>query len=344
MTRQDDVPVVRAIHPWVAEAEHSVRFGLFGGPFSDWLEAVEFVQLAEELGFDSYLAYDHPTRLMDCWSILTALAAATKRIRLLSLVSCIYYRSPALVARLAADVDRISNGRLILGLGAGDDQDEFRQLNIPFPPLRDRQEALEDTIAIVTGLWTTERVTFEGRQFQVTDAALRFPPVQQPHVPLLIGGGGEHVTLRQVAQYADVSNFGPHEWSGAAYEVGDVRRKYEALRRHCEALGRPYEAILRSYYTPLLVLADSQPALQSKLGAIRKNPREHFIPIFGTPGEAVTHYQALVDAGVQYFLVAVQGKDTETVRLLAEQVIPELRPRTGSEWSRVMRTGIGVRP
>lgn len=330
MTRQDDVPVVRAIHPWVAEAERSVRFGLFGGPFSEWREAVEFVQLAEELGFDSYLAYDHPTRLMDCWSVLMALAAATKRIRLVSLVNCIYYRSPALVARLAADVDRVSNGRLILGLGAGDDRDEFRQLNIPFPPLRARQEALEETIAIVTRLWSTERVTFEGRHFQVTDAALRLPPVQPPRVPLLIGGGGERVTLRQVAQYADVSNFGPHEWSGAAYEVGDVQRKYEALRHHCRALGRPYDAILRSYYTPLVVLAATQTALRSKLNGIRPNPREHFVPLLGTPREAIAHYQALVDAGVQYFLVAVQGNDTETVRLLAEQVMPEVRPRLRS--------------
>ena len=322
---EDGSAAGRTVHPWVAEGQDKVRFGIFGGPFTEWPEALEFVLFVEDLGFDSYLAYDHPTRLTDCWSNLAALAVSTRKIRLVSLVNCIYYRSPALVARLAADVDRFSNGRLILGLGAGDDEDEFAQLNIPFPPLRERQEALEDAITIVTRLWGAERVTYHGRHFQVTEAAIKPLPVQQPRIPLLIGGGGERVTLRQVAQYADVTNFGAHEWSGAAYNVGHVERKYHALHRHCEALGRPYNSILRSYYSPLVVLAETDAALQSKLTGIRMNPREHFTPLFATPREAIAHYQALVDAGVQYFFVATQGKDVETVRLLAEQVMPEIR-------------------
>src|SRR4030081_2141594 len=130
-----------APHPWVAEGQDKIRFAIVGPFLKEWSETLEFVLRAEELGFDAYWANDHPTRSMDCWSTLTALAMATRKIRLLSLVSCIYYRSPALLARLAADVDRVSNGRLILGVGIGDDVPEFAQLQIPFPPVRERQEA-----------------------------------------------------------------------------------------------------------------------------------------------------------------------------------------------------------
>ena len=93
-------------HPWVAAGRDKIRFAIVGGAFPDWPRTVEFVQQAEELGFDAYWANDHPTRGLDCFTMLTALAAATKTIRLVSLVSCIYYHSPAMIARMAADVDR----------------------------------------------------------------------------------------------------------------------------------------------------------------------------------------------------------------------------------------------
>jgi alkanesulfonate monooxygenase SsuD/methylene tetrahydromethanopterin reductase-like flavin-dependent oxidoreductase (luciferase family) len=263
---------------------------------------------------------------MDCWTLLTALAMATKKIRLISLVSCIYYRHPALLARQAADVDRVSNGRLVLGIGIGDDTPEFAQLCLPFPPMRERQEALEETIQIVHGLWNSAPFTYRGKYFQVNDAAIAPRPVQQPHVPLLIGGGGERVTLRQVARYADMSNFGAHEWSGSAFEVTDVQRKYAALRRHCEELGRPYDSVLRSHYTPLLTLAETPDAVERKKSTARIPDRHlHTVPLFATPAEAISHYQALADAGVRYFLASVNGYDLETVHLLAEQVIPAIR-------------------
>ena len=88
-------------------------------------------------------------------------------------------------------------------------------------------------------------------------------PVQQPHVPILLAGGGERVTLRQVARFADMSNFGAHEWTGGAFALEDVQRKYQALRRHCEEVGRPYDSVLRSYFTPLLVLRGAMPAASS---------------------------------------------------------------------------------
>jgi len=312
-----------ATHPWVGVGQERVRFAIVGNSLKEWPQTVEFVQRAESLGFDAYWANDHPLRSQDCWSTLAALAMATTRIRLLSLVSCVYYRSPAMLARLAADVDRISGGRLVLGVGAGDDVPEFAQLDIPFPPIRERQAALEETLRVIRGLWHEAPFTHEGANFRLANAPFGHPPVQQPHVPILIAGGGELVTLRQVAQYADMANFGAHEWTGGAFDLDDVRRKFAALREHCATLGRDYRSILRSHYTPYLVLAGTRAALERKMEG-RRIPDAHLrtIPLLATPREAIAHYQALADAGMQYFLAVVDGHDTETVRLLAEEVMP----------------------
>jgi alkanesulfonate monooxygenase SsuD/methylene tetrahydromethanopterin reductase-like flavin-dependent oxidoreductase (luciferase family) len=317
----------RATHPWVAEGRHRVRFAIAGAFLREWSQRLEFVLRAEELGFDAYWANDHPNRAMDPWTMLAALAMATRRIRLISLVSCIYYRSPALLARCAADIDRLSNGRLVLGVGLGDDTQEFAQLQIPFPPVRERQQALKETLEIVQGLWYQAPFSYAGDHFQVAEARIVPAPVQEPHVPILIGGGGERITLGQVARYADMSNFGAHEWAGAAFTVEDVRRKCAALRRYCEALERPYESILRSHYTPLLALAGTDAAVQRKRSGARiPDPQLRTVPLFTTPQGAIAHYQALVDAGMQYFLVQVSGEDVETIQLFTEEVIPAIRP------------------
>jgi alkanesulfonate monooxygenase SsuD/methylene tetrahydromethanopterin reductase-like flavin-dependent oxidoreductase (luciferase family) len=117
----------------VAEGQKRARFAIVSVFLSEWKEVLRFALRAEKLGFDAYWANDHPNRSMDTWTFLSALAMATERIRLISLVSCIYYRSPLLIARQAADVDRISEGRLVLGIGIGDDVPEFNQMCLPFP-------------------------------------------------------------------------------------------------------------------------------------------------------------------------------------------------------------------
>jgi alkanesulfonate monooxygenase SsuD/methylene tetrahydromethanopterin reductase-like flavin-dependent oxidoreductase (luciferase family) len=326
--------VTRTTHPWVISRQGAPRFGILEVDVAlgtEWPAYLETAQMAEELGFDSYWTSDHPLMLADCWTALTALATATKRLWLGSLTSCIYYRSPALLARMAADVDGVSNGRLILGLGIGDAPDEFAQLGIPCPSVRERQQALEETIQIVEGLWGAGQVTHQGTHFRLNKAQLiqatgSAVPVQQPRVPLLIAGGGERVTLRQVAQYADVANFGAHNWAGSAFTLADVTRKYDALRRHCEALGRPYESILRTYVDLPLILAATHTAVQAKVARIPEADQEFYRTsmVATTPREAVAHYRALAAAGVQYFIPAIVGNDVETIRLLARQVIPEV--------------------
>src|ERR1700749_2406861 len=318
----------RPVHPWVAEGADRIRFGVVGNFVQGWPGHLRFATEAERLGFDSCALFDHPGRLMECWTLMSALAASTERIRLISMVSCVYYRSPFMLARQAADVDRISGGRLVFGGGIGDDVPEFAELGLPFERTGPRQRAMEDTVRVVQALWRGEHGTGpDGTGGHVAGARRRPGPVQDPYVPVLIGGGGERTTLRQVAELADVSNFAPHEWAGSAFDVTDVARKYGILRGFCAAAGRPFESVLRSHFTPLLVLAEDEPQLARKRAAQRiPDPHLTVRHVFATPSEAVQHYQTLADAGVQYFIAGIDGGDEETMRLLAQAVWPALQP------------------
>jgi alkanesulfonate monooxygenase SsuD/methylene tetrahydromethanopterin reductase-like flavin-dependent oxidoreductase (luciferase family) len=315
------------VHPWVASGLGRTRWAIGPVFLDEFSETRAFIQRAEALGFDACWANDHPNRLMDCWTTLSALALATERIRLISLVSCAYYRSPYLLARQAADVDRLSDGRLVLGIGSGWDAPEFAEMCIPMPSTAIRQETMEETLQIVQGLWRGEPFTFNGKHRQVKDARIRVLPVQQPYVPILIAGGGERVTLRQVARYADMSNFAPHESAGSAFDVGDVQRKLGRLQEFCAEIGRPYDSVVRSHYSPLLTLAADEDKLAEKKRRARIPDAElHVVPLFATPEQAISHYQALSDAGVQFFLCLINGRDDETVELLTDLVIPAIKP------------------
>jgi alkanesulfonate monooxygenase SsuD/methylene tetrahydromethanopterin reductase-like flavin-dependent oxidoreductase (luciferase family) len=342
-------PAPQGIHPWVAEQEQRVRFGVFGGPTADWPALRGWAQELERLGFDSLWVADHTMiSPADCWTTLAALAVHTERLRLGSLVSCVYYRPAALLARMAADVDRLSGGRLVLGVGVGDVPGEFAQLGLTEPPFPARAAALAGTVALVRGLWAEAPVTLQGEHVRAAAARLATRPVQAPHVPLLIGGGGERVTLRQVAAYADMCNFGPNGAAGSAWGLPEVRRKLAALDAHCAAVGRPSEAVLRSHFGNVL-LAASEAAVEAKLAArpnraeLIEAEREPGLPrrftahyripsiehvatmtVAGTPEHLIGYYQALVDAGMRYFIVSY-GRDEETLRLLARDVAPHVR-------------------
>src|SRR5712691_418290 len=251
----------------------------------------------------------------------------TTNIRLGSLTSCVFYRHPVVLARMAADVDRISNGRLVLGLGIGDHAEEFTQLGLSFPSVPRRQLALAETIQILRGVWSESTFSYSGEFFKVDGIRCWPGPVQEPRVPLLIAGGGEKVTLHQVAEYADASNFGAHSYTGSAVTLEDVERKYAALHQHCRALGRQYSSVLRSHFTFPLVLAEAPAAVRAKLDrspcdwlAFTQTSR-----IAGTPREVADQYRALAEIGVSYFIATIYEDDVETIRLLAEQVMPMMR-------------------
>ncbi|HET8522325.1 MAG TPA: LLM class flavin-dependent oxidoreductase [Thermomicrobiales bacterium] len=327
-----------ARHPWVAAADNGIRFGLqlVVPDEPDALPCLlETGKWVEELGFDGIFIFDHPVSHADPWVCLSALAAVTERVRLGSAVNCAPYRHPAYLARLASDVDHLSRGRLVLGLGSGWWEAEFRSLDLPFGTPAQRQAALDETITVVEGVWGTEPFSFDGNHVR-TEATRISPPLQQPRPPLMLGGSGEQRTLRQVARLADACNITEPRASSDAARFASaadaISHKLAVLRQHCEDLGRAYEEILRSHFTLNLLLAPSAEEATAKRDRVdpststspgtRRDGRSS-IKAF-TPEEAVAYYQSLVDAGIQYFIIQLDGRDMETIDLLATAVIPHV--------------------
>jgi alkanesulfonate monooxygenase SsuD/methylene tetrahydromethanopterin reductase-like flavin-dependent oxidoreductase (luciferase family) len=320
--------------PWVAEFQDRVGFALLVFPIETPVDPARHLlaagRLAEELGYDAILLADHPAWGLECFVHMAVLAATTTRIRIGTNVICTSYRHPVHLARLAADLDNLSNGRLMLGLGVGWDANEFANLGMTFPSVRERQEALEEAIAIMRGVWGPEPFTYRGRQFQTTNAHVAPPPRQRPAPPIMIAGGGERVTLRQVAQYADACILSTFGIVGGTQTPDGIRHKLAVLRDHCAVLGRPYDTILRTHFTGWLVLAEDEQRLDEKvrhyfpqgMAARYSGPWEGYA-IAGTPERMIDYYRSLVDAGIQYFLIGtLDAADQETIRLMAEHVIP----------------------
>ena len=314
--------VPRPTHPWVAAGASRVRVGVYTVPTDDWGRTVALVQQAEALGFDSFWMSDHPTAAghgYDCWTQLAGLAQATERIRLGTLVTCVFYRHPVLLARIVAEVDRQSSGRAVLGVGIGDIASEFAQLGLDLPPVPARQRGLAEALGIVARLWAGEEVTHRGEHFRTEGAVLRKPPVQEGGVPVLIAGGGERVTLRQVAELADASNFGPGAVTGGAFTVEDVRRKYAALDGFLAAAGRPHGAVLRTYFA---LAGNVGEGMAPGLRRVTTPAGFEYLVVDGSPHEIAAHYRGLIEAGVRYLIFS--ARDEARLRLLAEQVVPSL--------------------
>ena len=211
-----------------------------------WPELAERVQFAESAGFDGAWVFDHFTPLygdrngacMEAWTLLAGLAAITSRIRLGVLVTGITYRHPSVLATEAITVDHISRGRVELGLGAAWHQPEHEELGIPFPPLKERAQRLEEGVQVIRLLMTKDRATFKGRHYQLAGASYHPKPVQRPHPPIWIGASGEQLMLPIVARQADA-------WHAFGSE-DSMARKSRLLDQLAEKAGRDPKAILRS--------------------------------------------------------------------------------------------------
>ena len=198
-----------ARHPWVAAADQGIRWGvqLIVPDANDALPTLmKTGRRVEELGYDAIFIFDHPAIHADPWIALSGLAVATNRVRLGSAVNCAGYRHPAHLARLSADLDNLSEGRHILGIGSGWWQAEYDVLDIPFDPLPKRQAALDEALQIIGGAWGPDPFSFEGTYLKTSGATITPAPLQSPRPPILIGGSGEKKTLSQVARFGDACN------------------------------------------------------------------------------------------------------------------------------------------
>jgi F420-dependent oxidoreductase-like protein len=243
-------------------------------------------RLAEETGFSSFTVMDHyfqmqtPTTtagepMLEGYTTLGYVAAVTERMTLGLLVTGVMYRNPGVLAKIVTTLDVLSGGRARLGLGASWYEREQAALGIPVIPVAERFERLEETLRICLQFWSDDDGPFEGKHFQLTETLCVPAPLQRPHPPILIGGGGEQKTLRLVARYADACNI-----FGVGVEA--VAHKLDVLRRHCEAEGRDYDAIAKTVLMTRPALSDvdafvAEAEAYAKLGAseIQVMPDRH---------------------------------------------------------------------
>jgi F420-dependent oxidoreductase-like protein len=296
---------------------------VFGADPAEAFEGVKAkAQWAENHGFVWFSVMDHLIQIggvgapdepfMEGWTVLSALAAVTSRIRLATLATSVGYRNPAHLAKIAAGVDLISRGRLTLGIGAGYLETEYRQYGWEFPArpaVRIRQ--MEEAVRLILAMWTEKRTTFHGRYFHIEEAILEPKPVQRPRPPVMIAGGGEQLTLRAVARLADACNVG-----------GDpemVKHKLSVLRGHCDAAQRDYDTIEKTHNNSWL-LARDEVAVEAKRQ--RLAPRGPLRGFVGTVSEAIDRIGQYQDAGVQLLINSDYRNDTETNELLASDVMP----------------------
>ena len=218
-----------------------------GGPPRLGEDLAKVARAADEAGFEFIGVMDHlfqirsvgsdKREMLEAYTTLGYLAAHTSRARLLAIVTGAPYRHPGMLAKIVTTLDVLSGGRAWLGIGAAWNEDEARSLGIPFPPLAERMERLEETIQICLQMWSEEQGSFEGKHYRLTRTLNSPQSLTRPHPPIMIGGMGERKTLRLVARYAQACNLFP---------TPELPRKLEVLRAHCEAEGRDYDEILKT--------------------------------------------------------------------------------------------------
>lgn len=299
-----------------------------GDASAQWGKAVELAQLAEELGYDSLWLYDHVHNVpapanesvFECWTTAAAISQLTSRIRLGQMVGCASYRNPALLAKITSSIDVMSGGRLDWGIGAGWYQGEYEAYGYPFPSAADRIRGLRETVEIVKLMWSEPAATYEGRIYSVAGAQCDPKPLQDPHPPIWIGGGGEQLTLRTVARHADRSNFGgkPHEFA----------HKCEVLKGHCTAVGRDYDEIVKTWSPDLFVRETEAELRASEPASMWGEPYESWAEgnLVGTTEQVCEKLQARIDLGCGGVVAWCRDfPDDTSMRVFAEKVMPEFR-------------------
>jgi len=300
------------------------RMDLVG--MADHVEAYEAMtrvaKEAEALGFHSIWLYDHfhtvpvPSQevTFECWISTAALARDTQRVRIGQMVTCNSYRNPALLAKMASTVDVLSHGRLDFGIGAGWFEQEYRAYGYAYPDTRERLGRLHEAIEVILAMWTQDEATFEGTYYQVKGAINQPKGVQRPHIPILIGGEGEKVTLKLVAQYGDACNVGG--------DIANIKRKFAVLRQHCEGLGRDYNSIRRTILIDDCAIAETEEAAIGKLTPAQRSNLEELrqTQLIGTPAMIRQRLAEYQEAGVQEIIIRfVDATQLESIRLFARE-------------------------
>ena len=282
---------------------------------------------AEDAGFDGIFLYDHfhtvPSpqleSVFECWTSMAALARDTRTIRLGQMVTCNGYRPPSLLAKMASCIDVMSRGRLILGIGGGWYEHEYLAYGYDYPETPERLRMLRESLQVIKAMWSEDEARFDGQYYRLGGAINEPKPVQKPHPPIWIGGAGEKVTLKLVAQYGDACNFNA--------DVATVRHKLDVLRGHCEAVGRDYDSVLKTveFYT---ILGDPKEVDRVVRDTARRTGADvDFVrswhPLHGTAERIAEIMRGYADAGIEYFIVNLPNAfEGGVIKRFADEVFP----------------------
>jgi len=311
-------------------ARHPIRFGLQTGQQNvEWVQMLDLWKKADGWGYDSLWNFDHFYPIftdpegpcLEGWTTLSALAMATSRARIGSLVNGNTYRHPAVTAKMAATLDIISGGRLNLGIGAGWFELEHRTLGIDFKTVPGRLAALDEALRIIKGMFTQPKTTVQGRHYEVTDAHGNPKPVQQPHPPIMIGGTGKQILLRIVAEHADMWNAG-----ATAEQMAEL---IAIIDRHGERVRRDTSAIEKTVMMPLCYKAPEREGFICRLMANMRNTTPEAARksiMIGDEQECLDTVARYAKAGVTHFIFMLfTPYFVDEIQAFAEEVMPAAR-------------------
>jgi len=283
----------------------------------------------ERAGFDAFFRSDHlfgvdpndPDYLpTDSWTTLGGLARDTDRVRLGTLMTAATFRSPGLLAAIVASVDEMSGGRVELGIGTGWYEREHAAFGLPFPPMKERFDRLEEQLEVITGLWLAGSAgggfSFDGRHYRIEDNRTPPRPTQRPHPPIIVGGGGPKRTPAIAARFAT-------EFNAALSSVAEAQARFAVFARACEAIGRdPADARLSGF---IPVAIGSSPAEAERRAAIVISPRIRESMVIGSPGLLADRIEGLAKVGADtVYLHIFDIHDLDHIALIGAEVLPQL--------------------
>jgi F420-dependent oxidoreductase-like protein len=305
-----------------------VDFGVFLSPeLLDYSELDKRAKYVEKQGYHSVWISDHLQGVytspsaprLESWTALTALAAKTSRVKLGHLTLAVPFRNPALLAKMAATLDVLSEGRAILSIGAGWSEREFKAFGYSFGDLRSRSDRLEEAAAIIKKMMTEEKPSYSGEYYSIHEANNNPRPVQEGGVPLMIAGEGEKRTLRTCALYGDMSNYAI--WRGTA---DDFRRKTELLEAHCQKIGRHPDEILKTWPAFTFIASSNETAKLNAENYFKEIGADRVGGLIGSPEVLIQSIYDYIDAGARMFILSFLGPSwREEVDLFMDKVVPE---------------------
>jgi F420-dependent oxidoreductase-like protein len=284
-----------------------------GGPATIGRTLAQIARTADEAGFASLWVMDHYFQIgsrdrsrglgpaeddmLEAYSTLSYLAALTTKVKLGTMVTGMIYRYPGLLVKVVSTLDVLSGGRAYLGIGAAWNERESKGLGVPFPPIAERFERLEEALQIALQMWSDNNGPYQGKHYQLAETLCNPQPLSRPHPPILIGGSGEKKTLRLVARYANACNL----FAQAGADV--VRGKLDVLKKHCDAAGRDYGEIEKT-----------------TLGTA------HLAPGQQSPGDIIALCRTLASMGIQHAIFNMPNvQDIKPLEIFGREIIPAVK-------------------